>query len=187
MGESTQCWSFRKRQAHEGRFPMAKSKKLQSCLLGAIVLTAGCTPIAQAANSAQVSDTPALPTGAVQTVFDYYFKIQTALAQDSMESVAVNASVIAEIVRKDTASGFPSPLANQADALAKAKDIAAARQTFKAVSGYLIQYLKASSVPIGTFHEVHCSMANLNWLQNDVTVRNPFFGKSMLHCGTFKS
>ncbi len=164
-----------------------KSNNLQSCLLGAIVLIAACTPAAQAAISAQASDSPVLPVGAAATVFDYYFKIQTALAQDSMESVAVNASVIAGIVRKDTASGFPSALASHADALAKAKDIAGARQTFKAVSGYLIQYLKASRVPIGTFHEVHCSMANLNWLQNDRTVRNPYLGKSRLNCGTFKS
>ena len=162
---------------------MAKSKILQSCLLGAIVLAAGCTPIA---HSAQVSDTPALPTGAVQTVFDYYFKIQTALAKDSMETVAVNAGVIAEIVRKDTTSGFPSPLAGQADALAKAKDIATARHAFKAVSGYLIQSFRAGKAPVGT-HEVHCSMANLNWLQNNTTVQNPFFGKSMLNCGMFKS
>lgn len=136
---------------------------------------------------AQVLESPALFPGAAQTVFDYYFKIQTTLAKDSMENVAVNASVIAEIVRKDTTSGFPSPLAGQADALARAKNIAAARQTFKAVSGYLIQYLKASNVPIGTFHEVHCSMVNLNWLQNNATVQNPYLGKSMLNCGTLKS
>ena len=136
---------------------------------------------------AQGSESPALLPGAAQTVLDYYFKIQTTLAKDSMKNVAVNASVIAEIVRKDTTSGFPLALADQAESLARAKNIAAARQTFKAVSGYLIRYLKAGNVPIGTFHEVHCSMVNLNWLQNNTTVQNPYLGKSMLNCGTLKS
>lgn len=135
----------------------------------------------------QASETPALPTGAAQTVFDYYFKIQNALAQDSTEIVAINAGAVAEIVRKDTNSGFPPALAGQADALARGKNIAAARHAFKAVSGYLIQYVKARKVPVGLFHEVHCAMVNLNWLQNHTTVRNPYLGKSRLNCGTLRS
>jgi hypothetical protein len=136
---------------------------------------------------AQVSESPVLPSGAAATVFDYYFKIQTALAQDSMENVSVSASVIAEIVRKDTSRGFPAQIVSQAEFLTKAKDVAAARAPFKALSGYLIQYLKTSNVPVGIYHEVHCPMAHVNWLQSDKTVRNPFLGKPMSQCGTFKS
>jgi hypothetical protein len=137
---------------------------------------------------AQSSESPAQPIGAAATVFDYYFKIQKALAEDSLENVAVSAGVIAEVVRKDTSSGFPMQIVGHAEMLAKAKDVAAARTPFKALSGYLIQYGKASNVVIGTYHEVHCPMANVNWLQNDdKTVRNPYLGKSMSQCGAFKS
>lgn len=138
--------------------------------------------------SAQTSETPAQPSGAAATVFDYYFKIQKALSEDSLENVAVSAGAIAEIIRKDTSSGFPVQIIGHAQMLAKAKDVAAARTPFKALSGYLIQYAKGSNAVAGTYHEVHCPMANVNWLQNDdKTVRNPFLGKSMPQCGTFKS
>jgi hypothetical protein len=118
-----------------------------------LLLLAAAIALSAAPTRAQGTETLALPTGAAQTVFDYYFKIQTALAKDSMENVAVNAGIIAEIVRKDTTGAFPSPLASQAEALAKAKDLAAARQVFKAVSGYLIQSFRAGKAPVGT-HEV---------------------------------
>lgn len=136
---------------------------------------------------AQWLESPTQPTGAVATVFDYYFKIQKALAEDSLENVAVSASAIAEIVRKDTGSGLPMQIAAHAEALARARDVAAARTPFKALSGYLIQFAKTSHA-VGTYHEVHCPMANVNWLQNDdKTVRNPYLGKSMPQCGAFKS
>lgn len=136
---------------------------------------------------AQVVEQPAQPIGAAATVLHYYFNIQTALARDSMDNVAVSAGVIAEIVRKDTTGAFPAQLARQAEALAKASDLPTARPIFKAVSGYLIQFLKTSNVPAGTYHEVHCPQANVNWLQREKTVRNPYLGKSQPGCGTFVS
>ncbi|ODU23921.1 MAG: hypothetical protein ABS95_02685 [Verrucomicrobia bacterium SCN 57-15] len=137
---------------------------------------------------AQSSESPVQPIGAAATVFDYYFKIQKALAEDSLENVAVSAGAIAEIVRKDTGSGFAVQIVGQAETLAKARDVAAARTPFKALSGYLIHYAKTSHAVAGTYHEVHCPMANVNWLQNDdKAVRNPYLGKSMPQCGTFKS
>jgi hypothetical protein len=143
-----------------------------ACLFiaAALLLTRTWTASAQGseppAGSAEINSSPpaALP-GAAQTVFDYYFQIQTALAQDSLDNVAINAEAMAEIARKDTTGAFSPQLASQADAMAKAKDLPAARQPFKAVSGYLIQYLRANSVPAGTYHELYCPMKNLMWLQ----------------------
>ena len=131
------------------------------------------------------SSTAAIGAGA--TAFDYYFKIEAALAQDSLENVPASAQALAEIVRKDTTGAFPAQLANHADALAKATTVPGARQPFKAVSGYLIQYLKIGHSPIGKVHELQCPMTNLNWLQTGELVQNPYLGKSMLRCGAFKS
>lgn len=142
----------------------------------------------QSAGSTEMNPSPrATLPGVAQTVFDYYFQIQIALAQDSLENVMVNAGAIAEVIRKDSTGAFPPQLASQADALAKSKDLPSARQPFKAVSGYLIQYLRANSVPAGTYHELYCPMKNLNWIQTDQTVRNPYLGKAMQRCGTVKS
>lgn len=166
----------------------------KNCLFiaAALLLTMSWTANAQGSEpspgSTEISPSPraGLP-GMGQTVFDYYFQIQTALARDSLEKVAVNAQALAEVVRKDASGAFSPQLAEQAAAVARANDLAAARQPFKAVSGYLIQYLRAADVPAGTVHEVHCPMKNLNWLQADTTVRNPFLGRTMLGCGTLRS
>lgn len=149
-------------------------------LLLSVALVAFVAPV-----RAHGTEQPILPVGSAATVLQYYFNIQSALAEDSMKNVAVNAGVIAEIVRKDTTAGFPIQLARHAKALAEASDLPTARPIFKAVSGYLIQYLKRSNAPTGTYHEVHCPMVNVNWLQSDKIVRNPYLGKSMQDCGTF--
>lgn len=166
----------------------------RTCLFIAAVLLLimGWTANAQAPEPL-VGNTQTNPThltalpGMAQAVFDYYFQIQTALARDSLEKVAVNAQALAEVVRKDASGAFSPQFAEQAAAVARANDLAAARQPFKAVSGYLIQYLRAADVPAGTVHEVHCPMKNLNWLQADTAVRNPFLGRTMLGCGTPRS
>lgn len=164
-----------------------KSKTLQFGLVSALALLANCTPITQAADSASTSEMPRLPVGAAATVFDHYFKIQNALAQDSLENVAASAQAIAEIAGKDKTAGFPFQLTVQAEALSKASNVPGARQIFKAVSGYLIQYATTPDLSVGALHEVYCPKVNVNWLQNDKTVRNPYLGKSGPQCGTFKS
>jgi hypothetical protein len=53
--------------------------------------------------------------------------------------------------------------------------------------GYLIQTYRAGNGPGGAIHEAHSPAANVNWLQRDDIVQNPYLGKSGLHFGTFVS
>jgi hypothetical protein len=125
------------------------------------------------------------PAAASAAVFDNYFNIQTALAQDSLETVAVNARAIANLVRQDTSGALRPELASVAEALATANDLPTARQIFKAVSGYLIVMVRAGNGPGGAIREAHDPVYNVNWLQQDGLVQNPYLGKSGLHVGTF--
>lgn len=122
-----------------------------------------------------------------QSVFDKYIKAQTTLAQDSLQGISEAASAITETIQGDSTKTFPPQVAEQAGALAKAKNLESAREAFKPLSESLIQYLKANKVPTGTYYEVYCEMAKAGWLQTDKTVRNPYFGRSMLRCGKIKS
>jgi len=125
--------------------------------------------------------------GAAKPVFENYLAAQSSLAADSMETVAASASALVQAVRADTAKTFPAEVASQAEALAKAKDLASARKAFQPLSTSLIRFAKAGSVPAGILHEVYCPMAKASWLQADKTVRNPYFGQAMLSCGQVKS
>ncbi len=129
---------------------------------------------------------PALPKP-VQTVFDSYIKIQAALAQDSVQGVSANAAAMAKAVQSDSTKELLADVPQQAEALAEAGDIKAAREAFKPLSDSLIKYLGANKAHHGHYVQVFCSMANGRWLQTGTVVSNPYFGKSMARCGKIES
>jgi len=140
----------------------------------------------QPAPNTRAEPAPPLPKP-VLAVFDSYIKIQTALAQDSLQGVSANATAIAKSVQADSAKTLPADVAKQAETLAKARDIKAAREAFKPLSDSLIKYLAANKAHAGHYVKVFCSMANGRWLQTGTVVSNPYYGKSMLRCGKIES
>lgn len=122
----------------------------------------------------------------VKSVFDNYLKIQSALAQDSLEGVAATARAMAKAVRNDSMKMLPSQVADQAEALAAAKDLKAARAAFDSLSQSLIRYLAQNKMSAGQYREAYCPMAKASWLQTADAIQNPYFGKAMLKCGQFK-
>ncbi len=131
--------------------------------------------------AARAADTAADP---VKSVMDHYLKIHSQLAKDSNKGVAEHATAISEIVKNDSSRTLPPEMGAQADALAKAKDLAAARQAFKPLSASLVKYFDKNKDP--NYHHAYCSMANASWLQKGKAVQNPYMGKEMLDCGEFK-
>lgn len=111
-----------------------------------------------------------------QDVLNHYLSVQSALARDSMKNVSVNAHALAEAVRADETKSLPAAIADQANALAKAKNLANARKAFKPLSESLIAYFKANDAPHGIYVEVYCPIAKASWLQAGETVRNPYLG-----------
>ena len=126
-------------------------------------------------------------SGPVQSVFDDYLKVQGALAQDSLEGVSGAGSAMAKAIRGDAKKTLSPEVAQQSEALAKAKDLEAARAAFKSLSESLIQFVKGQKAAAGTYHVAYCPMANASWLQTGVTVMNPYMGKAMPHCGQLKT
>ena len=135
---------------------------------------------------AQTAKTP-LPEPA-QTVFSNYFKIQTALAQDSLQDVGANAAAIERSIRFDAGQTFSSgEVGSAARDLANAANLNAARLVFKRLSGALIKFAGAHPEHAGHFVKVYCPMANAMWLQNNSVVNNPYLGKTQASCGQIKN
>src|SRR5713226_42361 len=135
------------------------------------------------------SELPTEQTGAlkepVKSVSDHYLKIQSALANDSIDGVTSNASAIGSAVRGDSMKMLSPEMASQADALAKTKDLAQARAVFKRLSKSLIQYLANHKITSASV-EVYCPMVKASWIQKDKKINNPYLGGSMRSCGTIK-
>jgi hypothetical protein len=170
----------------------------QGCCRGGGPMKEGCnmggTPTsgsleAQGAGGEAAESAPVKPvfSGPVQSVFDDYIKVQGALAQDSLEGVSDAGSAMAKAIQGDPARTLSPRVAQQALALAKAKDLEAARGAFKSLSDSLIQFVKGQKAAAGTYHVAYCPMANASWLQTGKTVINPYMGKAMLHCGQLKT
>jgi hypothetical protein len=151
-------------------------------LVAATVVT---TPLAGFAEDKKM-DEPALMQP-VKSVYDAYLKIQAELAKDSIKDVDENANVIAKAVAGDEMKMLPPDVAKQAETLAKAKDLKAAREAFKPLSKSLIKYLADNKAGKGTYHEAYCPMVKASWLQTDKSIKNPYMGKEMLTCGEFKN
>lgn len=127
----------------------------------------------------------ALAGEALTGILDPYFRIQTQLTEDRMDTVKADTSEIAK-----AAAGLGAPAASIAGAakeLSGAADIDAAREAFGKLSTAVIAYAESTKASIGAnTATVYCSMANKSWLQKGNAVKNPYYGKAMLTCGEIK-
>jgi hypothetical protein len=158
--------------------------KLTTRLFLATALVA--MPFASFATDEKAADNSAL-TQPVKSVLDYYLKIQAALVTDSLIGVDENASAIAKAVRGDDKKTLSPDVATQAETLAKAANLQAARAAFKPLSDSLIKYLADHKAGVGTYHEAYCPMARASWLQTEKDIKNPYMGNGMSSCGEFKN
>ncbi len=136
--------------------------------------------------SVRAADEPALMQP-VKSVLDHYLMIQTELAKDSVKGLDEHANAIAKAVKGDSMKMLSPDVAKQAEALAKATDIKAAREAFKPLSASLVKYLADNKAGKGTYHEAYCPMVKASWLQTSKDITNPYMGKSMLTCGVLKN
>jgi Protein of unknown function (DUF3347) len=135
--------------------------------------------------TARAADNPALMEP-VKSVYTDYLKIQASLAADSLKGVAANAEAIAKAVNGDSMKMLPADVATEADALAKAKDLKAARAAFKPLTNLLIKYL-ADHKAKGAYVQIYCPMADASWLQANKKVNNPYLGLEMPMCGEIQN
>ena len=143
-------------------------------------------PLVSALADEKKADEPALMEP-VKSVLDHYLMIQTELAKDSVKGVDEHANAIAKAVNGDDMKMLSPVVAKQAETLAKAKDLKAARAAFKPLSASLVKYLADNKAGKGTYHEVYCPMAKASWLQEGTDIKNPYMGKEMLTCGSLKN
>ena len=144
----------------------------------AIALTA-CAP------APGTDKTPKAGTEMSRAVIDPYLKIQAALADDSMDGVKATAGNIATAA---TSLGAPAmKIDTAALQLASAAEIEDAREKFGVLSEAIDTYMTGLKLkaPEGVKVAV-CPMVQKPWLQADAAINNPYFGKSMQTCGSFR-
>ncbi len=111
-----------------------------------------------------------------ETLTDYLV-IQTKLAGDSMAGVSAMATKIS-----DTEKGTKTAAISKK--LSESKNIEEAREHFKSLSKEIVA--TTSKKELGSLKVAYCPMARAKWIQKEVEVRNPYYGASMLECGSIE-
>jgi hypothetical protein len=148
-------------------------------LAGAIAITAACAP------APMTDKTPKAGSEMSRAVLDPYLKIQAALADDTMDGVKANAG---EVATAATALGAPAmKIDTAALQLASAAEIEDARDKFGALSEAIDGYMTGLKLKAPEGVKVaFCPMVHKPWLQTASAIDNPYYGKSMLSCGSFR-
>jgi hypothetical protein len=149
-----------------------------------VLVAALCALIAGGCNRAAFPETEEggeMP----RSIIDPYLKIQEALANDSVEGVRQNAG---ELTTASTALGAPGmKIVTAATSLTSAGDIEDARTKFGNLSVAIETYMTGLklTLPEGV-KAAYCPMVSKPWLQEGDSLRNPYYGSSMLTCGEFR-
>jgi hypothetical protein len=120
-----------------------------------------------------------------RSIIDPYLKIQSALAEDSVEGVRQNAG---DLTTAAAALGAPAMKIDTAAAqMTSAGELDDAREKFGRLSEAIDTYMKGfhMKAPEGV-RTAWCPMALKPWLQQDGAIANPYYGKSMPACGEFR-
>lgn len=103
-----------------------------------------------------------------------YIKMQEALANDDMKTALEAHKTICDkelIHYKD----------DYKDCSKKFKNIEEVRNSFKKLSEVYIE--NGSKKEMKGLTKASCPMAKAKWIQKDSSLKNPYYGKSMLECG----
>ncbi|MBB5353777.1 Cu(I)/Ag(I) efflux system membrane fusion protein [Haloferula luteola] len=114
----------------------------------------------------------------LRVALDAYFPLAKALAEDDDTS------------SRDAAQNFAQAAPSlSSSSLTAATDLSTRRSAFKEISAALITRIRETGLDaVGNAYVVHCPMAfgnsGADWLSDQPTVHNPYFGDAMLSCGS---
>ena len=136
----------------------------------------------------------------LQSIYNTYLSIKESLANDNLSGAMEAAKEMQQSLNNVNMSlfkgeshhkwmKFQSDLNNDLDGVLKSTKINELREVFQQLSNNIITMTKAFNQPFGkTLYVQHCPMADNNqgadWLSTEKEVKNPYFGASMLKCGS---
>lgn len=135
--------------------------------------------------SAQKSDT------SISKLYQNYLSIKTALVADNSDdaSKAANAFLksAAMVDYKVLSEGNLDILKKDATRIAESRSIETQRDSFNTLSSNIIVLTKKFKLADQSVFIQYCPMADASWLSSEKEIRNPYYGASMLKCGSVKS
>lgn len=132
------------------------------------------------------SDLPPLAPALAAQLMPAYFELHAALAADELPAAREALTAMMEI------TGHQGPWPDLIHRLLAAQDLEALRRPhFETLSDAMVAAVRADPTAFtGDIVLMHCPMVyedrGADWLQPDETLLNPYFGATMLRCGTVR-
>ncbi|NAW50051.1 DUF3347 domain-containing protein [Elizabethkingia argentiflava] len=127
----------------------------------------------------------------IQKLYQHYTAIKNALVQDDVAKAASAAKLFLKVAStvdfKVLSEDNINKLRKDAGAIAEASHLTTQRNYFFNLSdnmALIAEHFKISSSPI---YIQYCPMAKGQWLSNEQEIKNPYYGSSMMTCGTLKA
>ncbi|HXB93887.1 MAG TPA: DUF3347 domain-containing protein [Puia sp.] len=123
-----------------------------------------------------------------------YYGVKDALTKDDVKGASAAAGQLLAAVNGVDMSAIPAKdhmafmsvnnkLAYDARHISESTDIAHQREHFASLSANMAALAKQAHLSDRPIYQEYCPMKKSSWLSNDSTIRNPYFGSSMLTCG----
>lgn len=127
----------------------------------------------------------------VTQLYYNYIAIKTALASDdagkTSKAAAEFIKTASVIDYKVISEGNLNILRKDATAISEARNITAQREFFSNLSDNMIALTRQFRLSDKPVYIQYCPMADSSWLSNEEKIVNPYYGSTMLTCGSVKS
>lgn len=135
--------------------------------------------------SAQQKDT------SLSTMYQSYLNIKNALVSDQSDEVSKAANTFLKsasmVDYKVLSEGNLDLLRKEASKIADSRSIEMQREAFNNLSKNMIALTGKYKLADESVFVQYCPMAKASWLSAEKNVKNPYYGKSMLTCGSVKA
>lgn len=124
----------------------------------------------------------------VNNLLPLYYSIADALVKGDATLASTNAGQLVQFLNSSTAKRVTG---NSHDALLKSaaqisltKDLKKQRDYFSSLSNTMIALTQSSKLTVKPVYLLYCPMKKSSWLSSEKLVKNPYYGSSMLNCGS---
>lgn len=134
-------------------------------------------------------------SSSIKQIVDYYINVSTALGNDDNKAAASGGMALSELINHVDKSAFneeqrslymknEEALREHATAIAtNVNNIEVQRESFEKMSDDVYALVKNFGAG-RKLYKAHCPMVDADWLTEKNEIRNPYYGESMLTCGT---
>jgi len=127
----------------------------------------------------------------ISKLYQNYIAIKSALASDNADKASKAASefikTASAVDYKLISEGNINILKKDATLISETRNLTNQRETFYNLSDNMIALTKKFKLSSKQIFVQYCPMADGNWMSDERKIVNPYYGSSMLSCGTVKS